>query len=392
MNNNRIVYISSAVSEKLKTKYFKDKMGYFPHQAQKFNKLLIRGFKDSGEAIESLSIPPINRKITRKLIVSKNVEIENDIKFESVPFINLKIVRNICIFLYIFIKILRYESKSIIIIDLLNRSAVSAAALARVFKKHFIIGILTDLPSFKTNQKNEVSKLGYLHKITYNKFDHFILLTKYMVSLHKKFEKHHSIIEGISDEHNLILDIKKYSKKTCMYTGTLARVYGIDNLVSAFTKDKLSDIQLVIYGEGDYKDALIEISKMYPNIQYKGSASNDEIIKEQSKVHLLINPRPVEGVFTRYSFPSKIIEYLSSGTPTVTTNLQGIPDDYRDFLYILENSDSDGIANFVSDFFQNKMIKSSIIGKEAKEFVLKYKNGIWQANKIRELLKNNNII
>lgn len=63
------------------------------------------------------------------------------------------------------------------------------------------------------------------------------------------------------------------------------------------------------------------------------------------KATLLINPRPSNEEFTKYSFPSKNLEYMASGTPLLATDLPGIPAEYKRYEYIIENENIDGIAN-----------------------------------------------
>lgn len=42
---------------------------------------------------------------------------------------------------------------------------------------------------------------------------------------------------------------------------------------------------------------------------------NSGVLKAQSESEILVNPRNDNNEFTKYSFPSKVIEYLGSGTP-----------------------------------------------------------------------------
>lgn len=51
-----------------------------------------------------------------------------------------------------------------------------------------------------------------------------------------------------------------------------------------------------------------------------------------------MNPRPNNESYTKYSFPSKDIEYLLSGKPTVAFLLDGMPECYRDFLYVIDQN------------------------------------------------------
>ena len=116
-----------------------------------------------------------------------------------------------------------------------------------------------------------------------------------------------------------------------MYAGGVYEKYGLKTLVDAFIKLKRKDIDLYIFGEGSFVNEIIKLSKHHNNIYYKGCVSTEEIVKYEKKALLLVNPRPVNEEFSKYSFPSKTIEYMLSGTPVISTKLPGIPEEYFDY-------------------------------------------------------------
>ena len=75
-------------------------------------------------------------------------------------------------------------------------------------------------------------------------------------------------------------------------------------------------------------------------IDYKGQVPPDiakEIIDNAS---VLVNPRPNDSEYTKYSFPSKNIEYLMSGKAVVAYMLDGMPERYSEFIYKINSKDS----------------------------------------------------
>lgn len=145
------------------------------------------------------------------------------------------------------------------------------------------------------------------------------------------------VIEAIPDvprcENNLkrlqLLD-KEPDKFIFLYSGTLALKYGIHELLQAF---KLidSDCELHICGGGDAEE-LVRLSSEEDNrIKYFGILSNDQTKVKQCEASVLINPRKPD-VYTEFSFPSKIMEYLETGNIVISYKLVGIPDDYDSLL------------------------------------------------------------
>ena len=81
------------------------------------------------------------------------------------------------------------------------------------------------------------------------------------------------------------------------------------------------DISLLIYGSEHYVDALnISVAKD-SRIVFRGLATNEEVVESEQKSTLLVNPRPSVKDFTKYSFPSKNMEYMVSCIPLLTTHL-----------------------------------------------------------------------
>ncbi|MDD2496428.1 MAG: hypothetical protein PHE29_14725, partial [Tissierellia bacterium] len=308
LNRFDLIYVSSALPDTMIEKYFNNSYQFFPHQSQKYNRLLIEGLTKNGIRVNALSILPITRNITRKIIIDKNNTYQNKVLYSTMRLINIPIIKNLTIFFSILFILIKNNKETPVVIDLLNKTATIAVYIAKKVKKNYVIGLLTDIPSFNTDKYNDNLQLTKLQKKIFSSFDHFILLTNEMTKLHKKFENNHTIIEGICDETLEVTYLNKYEGCSCLYSGTLAKVYGIDNLIQAFMSKDLEKVNLYIYGEGDYREEIERVSLSHKNIIYKGSVSNKEIIIEQTKVNLLINPRPVEGMFTKYSFPSKIIE------------------------------------------------------------------------------------
>ena len=79
------------------------------------------------------------------------------------------------------------------------------------------------------------------------------------------------------------------------------------------------------------------------------------------------------------------MEYLVSGKPVIMYKLDGIPDEYDPFLdYIAGNSPRD-IANKNVEVIEKTQAELDECGNRARQFVMKNKNHIVQAQKILSL-------
>src|SRR5699024_551254 len=116
-----------------------------------------------------------------------------------------------------------------------------------------------------------------------------------------------------------------------------------------------------------------------------------KILELQKTSTVLINPRPNNEEYTKYSFPSKIMEYMSSGRPMIAYKLDGMPEEYLKYFYpVTETQSGDGLYNTLRDVLSKTPDELDKKGSCAKEFVLTLKNKKTQTFKILDLLEEIN--
>jgi glycosyltransferase involved in cell wall biosynthesis len=104
---------------------------------------------------------------------------------------------------------------------------------------------------------------------------------------------------------------------------------------------------------------------------------------------LLINPRPTTEEFTKYSFPSKNMEYMASGTPVLTTRLPGMPEDHKPYVYFIDEETPEGVKTALQTVLSQDDQALHQFGAAAKAFILKEKNNISQAAKVLTFIQEN---
>ena len=276
-------------------------------------------------------------------------------------------------------------------------------ALTTIKKKYpniITCAVVTDLPNEFGFNKEDKGIFKYIRKrmgekelILVNSIDKFVLLTDQMKYPLKIGNKPYVVIEGIINEDKInLIEYKNRNnsdkRNIVLYTGTLNKTFGIERLLTAFSQINKPNYYLWICGNGDMKDEIVEMAKMNPNVKYFGYVAHDEALRLQKKATILINPRTNDGVYTRYSFPSKTLEYLASGTPLVAYKLDGIPDEYDDFIYYVSSSSVEALKDKIIEVCEKDDTARMEFGKRAQEFVLQEKGDKLQASKIIELLQN----
>ena len=371
--------------------------------AQNFETALIKGFSacDGVEvtvaSAESIAAFPNGNRLFLK---KRKDRLTSDITADIVPAINLPYIKNVChangtaALFRRWLKTCKADEPKCAFLYGLYPSV--AKKMLKECRKSgcSVFAVITDVPATMftyTKSKNILKRLfsgSYRNRAVglQDKFDGYVFLTKQMseaVAPSKPFV----VIEAIADStlYDSLPDVKKAEPRTVMYAGALYRKYGVDMIVSAFEKTK-NDCELQLFGSGDMESELAKKSKENPRIRYCGRVSRDEILKREREATLLLNFRNGEDEYTKYSFPSKMTEYMLSGTPLFTSRLDGIPEEYYAYVYSTSAKDAEQLAREMGEILSNGEALSEM-GRRAREFVMNKKNEKCQAGKIVDFLR-----
>lgn len=108
-----------------------------------------------------------------------------------------------------------------------------------------------------------------------------------------------------------------------MYSGILEQVTGVDLLLEAFSGMNGNDKELWISGKGSLYKLVSEYTKKDLRIHYLGMVRYEEYLEKLKKADVLINPRNMNLPENENNFPSKIMEYISTGKTIVSTRFPG---------------------------------------------------------------------
>ncbi|WMJ22939.1 glycosyltransferase [Paludicola sp. MB14-C6] len=392
-----ILYVSRACPNEL----YKQ-LSHKPSQAAtKFNYLVAKGFAKNGHFVKCCYVDKFDKHIRKNTTSFRTYQ---DSQHSNLSFMvrNYNNVGGLSPFKGLFQTIKLYwnsmnEKDSVLVCDYLCYIQSMLALIVAKLKGRKTVCICTDLPQdVAGNQSSLLGRIkqsifSFVGNFVLNRFRYYVLLTKQM---NEKLSKHAAkrpfvVIEGLVDsdmssvENNLQ---DKDKKRILIYAGSLHKIYGIKELTEGFLQANIGNVELHIYGSGDFNNELEEICKTTDQIKYFGVVSNEEIIQKQLKATLLVNPRPTNEEYTKYSFPSKNMEYMVSGTPVLTTKLPGMPNDYLEYVYTIDNESSFGIAEILKQLLLKDECEVHAKGIRAKEYVLNEKNEVQQSKKIIALI------
>jgi glycosyltransferase involved in cell wall biosynthesis len=403
MMQMNILYVSGMCSDKKFKKIFDTSKIKPQQQAQKFNSLLSKGLTAADDNVCIMTALQINRSITDKIWFSSDEEFDQNIQYKYLPFINYPILRHICILISGFFTFITWalnerKEDKIVLCDILNLTSSVAALLASKLCSIKSIAIVTDIPNYMQNYTIQREfGIKYFALNLYRKmcnffmhrYDSYIILTEEMNELVNPYNKPYVVIEGMVDinmKEMLNTLENKYEEKVVIYAGALYEKYGVKSLIEAFMKLEMDDVRLWLFGSGELENDIKAYEKENSRIKYFGVVSNELVVGEELKATLLVNPRPSNEEFTKYSFPSKNMEYMVSGTPILTTKLPGMPKEYYPHVYLIENETVDGICETLKLILLKNRDELQEKGQAAKDFVLKEKNNFIQAGKVLKMI------
>ena len=356
---------------------------------QKYHGLMIKGFSKNGAQLQCLSGLPINRAVTSRILIRYQDEQEGNAHYHYITTLNLPIFRQLMIFCGTFFGVLKAkkDENTYAVCDCLNLANAYGMTLAARLRKIPVISIVTDLPDMERSS----NLLKKINNKLFDMTDAFILLTEQMSRRVNKKNKPYIVLEGhVDSEAPLPEEQTPYElsdgKKVVLYAGSLKKIYGIGYLVGGFLKAALPDSELHVYGDGDFREELEELSSRHPSVRYMGVKDNSEIVREEQKASLLANPRPIAPEYTKYSFPSKNMEYMVSGAPLLTTKLPGMPPEYEPYVYLIEEETEEGIANDINRILTKPFGERKRLAQSARDFVLRQKSNVVQTKKIMDFL------
>ena len=255
--------------------------------------------------------------------------------------------------------------------------------------------IVPDLPEFMGGSNNILHRVlkrkekGILDKLL-KKIDAFVVLSDYMYQPLNIDHRPWARVEGIFNTENNCSITNKEGYKTILYTGTLAKRYGIMDLLTAFSLIEDDDYRLWICGDGDAGEEIKQSSQKDKRILFFGQMKREEVLELQKRATVLVNPRKSGEEYTKYSFPSKIMEYFASGTPCIMHRLGGIPEEYFDYCFIPEDETPDSLSKMIMDVCEKEKTELLELGLKSKQFILDNKSSEIQCLKIYNLLINLN--
>lgn len=355
--------------------------------ANQYQKGFLAGLSEETEIFTTVSMGMYPRRCKRLWFKREQKNHKNG-RITYLPFVNFYFIKD-----FMFRKGLYRELKRIITsrehtkVYIYSLNVVFEKVMAKLKRKFgdrvdFCL-IITDLPGqygvARKGLKAIQDRLEVKPKMELAKWaDRYVFLTEAMKDLFPP--KPYVVIEGIlaGDSYDYTLP---RVPKSVLYTGTLHPAYGINTLLEAFSAIPDPDAQLWICGAGGVQEKIRQMAQKDPRIQYKGFLPKAEIMALQSSCDVLVNPRTDEGEYTKYSFPSKTMEYLLSGSKVVMYRLAGIGKEYYKYIRTVEQPGAEALAQALKEAWADEEFYKTRSGEQIA-WILENKSARQQVGKL----------
>ena len=145
--------------------------------------------------------------------------------------------------------------------------------------------------------------------------------------------------------------------------------------------------ELWLTGNGNAVPLINERAKTDGRIKYFGYfPSRLDLLKKQREATMLISTRDPSEPASRYCFPSKIFEYMVSGNPVLSTVIDGIPEEYFDYIIPLESISPEMLSEKIKGVASMDKKDRNEYGEKARCFVLENKSNVAQMKKALEFI------
>jgi glycosyltransferase involved in cell wall biosynthesis len=395
-NEDSILYLGFALPLALQNEV--EQLDDYPHFAtNKFSHAIVKSLKYSFKNVHVISTAEIRNYPTVNRIFFKNSNFtDNNLNGYFIGFVNIILIKHFTRFINLIPignKTIKQHKIKHVLIHGTHTPFMLYAIMVKYLLKVNISLILTDEHGLEVSSDGFLGKLfrnidKFIMKSMIKNFDAYICLSQAFVT---KFGlKNTLILPGIVNKDkgldSNILRNKKTNYIKIVFAGGLNVNNGVDILLNAISLTNLEDVRFHILGKGDLVQDVILASKNDHRIIYEGVKHDNDLFESLLSADVLINPRPIKLDSSRFSFPSKLLEYMSSGVPILTTKLECLPTEFHECLYFTNDDSASAISNGIIKLFNIPVKERNTIGENAKRISSKHYGEDAIGSKIYSLL------
>jgi glycosyltransferase involved in cell wall biosynthesis len=323
--------------------------------AVKYQTALLEGLAINGAEVSILSTLPIssfpkNRKLfvrSKKFTLSERAPAGLLMGFINLPVVKLACRLATSLFSGFVVLRRNHPTSAILIYSAHTPFLLASIILKRILGTRLVV-IIPDLPLHMAG-KPEAGIRGVakrfddrLLKALVGSADLVVPITADIVTDWLPTNSRYLVVEGVAPLGDRTLPARKEvaigQRKRLVYAGTFSH---IEKFARMFSSNKDIDAEIIFLGGGPEGEVLKSLALDDYRIVVKPFKHGADYEKEMASADFLLNPRDTEWHGSKYSFPSKLFEYMLMNRPILSTRMRGIPEEYFDCFLTIDDTEPD---------------------------------------------------
>ncbi|MDP9194191.1 MAG: glycosyltransferase [Acidobacteriota bacterium] len=391
MDSPHIVFVGSVIPRSEESEF-----PLMSHASAQFQSRLLTALRRERFAVDMVvsvrQEPPRSRG--GRLWMGAKRQSSDDGPLLQLPFMNIVGLKTITLAIGAFLALLwwsctrRSSRRLILLYNLYPIPAAISLAVARLTGAR-VVAIVADLHVPGSGMR----PAGLLHRMDLGlqtwampRLDGLVVLSSSMsADFAKQTPSIH--VEGAAEDWGPVAATGSRSAEfPILYSGNLSEFRGVGLLLAAFAELEDPRYRLWITGRGDAEPEIRRAANDDSRITYFGLVERARLHELYAQAAVLVNPLRTHYASARYLFPSKVLEYMASGTPVISTAHADFDAGYREHLFILEDETPPALAHLIERVFAVTSAERGAFGIRAREFVLEKKNWTVQGRRLSAFL------
>lgn len=315
-----------------------------------------------------------------------------------VPFVNLPVLRQLSVGFAVFLTILRWglrsrsEPRVVYTFNLTEPSGLFTLIASRLIGARMIAWINDINIPGQTVPPTVSRRLDYwLQRRIIPHCDGLVVVSEAIIRDFAPSVKFLRVEGGIRSDvlQQIAIRMQKRvedDRFTIISVGSLNEANGIREILSAFSLLPGRQFRLLIAGTGPLADEVRRASQLDDRITYCGFLDFEKVLDLYDQADVLINMRLTKKVKTEYFFPSKLIEYLASGVPVITTCTGHVETEFAEVAFLLRDESPEALANLIIRVSEMSPEDRRRKGWEAHDFIVRRYSWEAQARRIADFI------
>ena len=314
------------------------------------------------------------------------------VKYQYIPYINLKVIRQVSAFFSLVWAILQWcyknrGHKRLIVYYNLGTPFNEAAHIVRPF----IHGIYPIVCDYNIHDSTKKGIIGLLQKRVEDSQAKYIGLVDGVIVLNQNVAldfhpKRYLVMEGaistamemqFREEKSCVKESK--SKISIRYAGTIDASHGSETLIELAEILKYYDkYEIQIAGKLFNFEQIQQASNNNTlPLHYVGMLDRDSAVKFTLNADILIIPHSTRYKQLRYQFSSKMFDYMACEIPVVVAPMPGFPEEYKKYVFVADADTVESYMQKILEITNMPKYELELRLRKGKNFVIH--NRTWKA-------------